>query len=551
MRPRFSRQFLALSLLISLPLGAMNPKANTKLSQHITTSYSRVLLKKMLENKEKGLPALAMTPAAAVDVAKDVAKEPSTINVVLSLAAGATAGAGFVILAPPVVLGVGLGTLTSWLLWDTYKGRSADNSEFRDNSPTIVDTTAAFTTGFQAGPSIERNPDGSITDPETQFIVRPGTARYAELMAKKEPVYAVVQPAANVQMRKGNGNDKKPNKADIAKAAAKAVGGTGGPKKPEDDKKVRKVNPHDFKQRIKKEMKDDYYTTKEGGMRLKDNGTPIKDANGVEIYETRPDYSHRDLECLDKKGNHLGSLDPVDRVIYKPGIGHRDFKRGIVGIAAAEWILEGNAEAAQPDEPNKVPQEHRESMLKEAVRSIFDPQFAEYLIGQKPFEPSVAVAAIERGKEFKKLLDAVEVAKATPATPTTVTTPTPAAAGWQDTGYISDNDNSPVTYQMPVHINTGVYMPAASPNANDALGTVCTPPPVAPVIPPMPVNGMPAAAPSGYTPSARSWSNDTSDSSSTYSNDYGSTGGWSGSSSGASHSGTPAWSMGVSFGKGE
>lgn len=159
---------------------------------------------------------------------------------------------------------------------------------------------------------------------------------------KKLPKDKIEKQKAKEANKNNNNNNKEPE--DKKKPIPPVVPKNGNKKnRKEEEQKNRKVNPEDFKQKTKQELKNDYETTKEGGLRLKDNGTPLRMEDGEVIHEIIPDYRHKDWECLDKNGKHIGCLDPVTKRLYKPAIPERDYKNGIIiglgglgGVGATE-----------------------------------------------------------------------------------------------------------------------------------------------------------------------------------------------------------------------
>ncbi len=99
--------------------------------------------------------------------------------------------------------------------------------------------------------------------------------------------------------------------------------GNPAPQKPEGPKerKFNNVQKTEAMESIKKNYRYDNQTKL---YRLKDNGTPIKCTRTGKIVENvKWDYSHGDIEALNKNYKHMGSLDPVTFEMYKGPVKNR------------------------------------------------------------------------------------------------------------------------------------------------------------------------------------------------------------------------------------
>lgn len=95
------------------------------------------------------------------------------------------------------------------------------------------------------------------------------------------------------------------------------------PKKPEEPKK-RKVNTVQRTEALAKIKKDYRFDNQTKLYKLKDNGTPIKcTRTGKDVVNVKWDGAHGDIEALNKKLKHMGSLDPINFDMYKGPEIHR------------------------------------------------------------------------------------------------------------------------------------------------------------------------------------------------------------------------------------
>lgn len=378
MNLHFSRQFFAIAFLVSLPLGAMQQKANNQISK-ITVSYLNSLIKKQVLLKEKltdgapTLPILAMTPAlptAVLDLGRQAAQETSsTITIAQGIVAAGT-GAAFIISAPmslPAAIvigggvGIGFGIASFFIAQNESSLQAGKNTTFYAEAPTTATTTSNFACEQIAHDYIPSPAEVKI--PIKQFpSVHPTSGNDPEILkiAKQRDVsYGTASIMLDTQrkreaaalMRK---EVKKLPKAQIEKNKAKEEAqkvASGGPKKPDDEKKKRKINPDTFKRDLKENplVKQNYSPHKNGNLKLNDRGIPLKDSFGREIHEMKTDFRHFDWEAIAKNGDHLGSIDPITLEVYKGAVGTRNYAN-VLG-----WLFGGVAstnqvEAAAPTE---------------------------------------------------------------------------------------------------------------------------------------------------------------------------------------------------------
>lgn len=84
---------------------------------------------------------------------------------------------------------------------------------------------------------------------------------------------------------------------------------------PNDNDRIRRTDVELYEKL--KEIKKNYeYDDKGGGYVLKDRGTPIQ--KGVEALKI--DKAHWEFEAYDRRGNHMGAIDPVTGKFYKPSV---------------------------------------------------------------------------------------------------------------------------------------------------------------------------------------------------------------------------------------
>lgn len=102
--------------------------------------------------------------------------------------------------------------------------------------------------------------------------------------------------------------------------------GSHNPKKPDDNRRDRIVNQVQRTEAMDK-IKENYRYDKQTNLyKLKDNGTPIKcTRTGKDVINVKWDGAHNDIEALNKRFQHMGSLDPVTFKMYKgPEIGRQE-----------------------------------------------------------------------------------------------------------------------------------------------------------------------------------------------------------------------------------
>ena len=336
--------YISLSLLLSLPAYSMQP-VQQRVAQKLSNQFMKSeLIRNFLIKKRivRGAPLLGMQ-AVVVDVAKD----PGTSTTVFyagSVIVGTIGGAALsTVLTPAVAVGGGL-AMASYGCWLMFGGSSSSNDISSFIAPDPIATTAVTNASF----STYENYGDEVIDPATKFIVRANDPRYAQLKSEQHRtiIPAVPVTAENVTYKKGN--EKKLSKAEIAKKAAKeaAKGGGSSPKKPEDEDKERKTNPHDFKQQFKKHprTKSNYRTHDDGSMRLKDHAKePYKSNDGKIVDKIKGDHYHNDLEAYDKFGEHLGSMDPVTHQIYKAAVKGRDFTKAVIPPVVSFFFSDSEA----------------------------------------------------------------------------------------------------------------------------------------------------------------------------------------------------------------
>ncbi len=383
MNRSFPRHFLMATLLLSLPLSAMQNQANRQMVR-IASSYINHFIKKHRLDTERSrelaptVPVMAMTPTVVVEAAK----EPTTISTVFnaSTAVGSLAGAGATALifglpaTPIIAAGVGIAAVITVVNGFSNSSSSSDNKtnfyaqpapakttnfaqeqHYTQATPTYVEIAKSasepkivVTTKSNAVITHDINNITEQNYDQVKYVMplKSMEQMEADIHATKEHVRKRKQAKAEAEARNNAINerkeDKKPSKAKIAERAAKEAAKNGvvttpGGKKP-DDKKERKVNPHSFKQDFKNNprVKENYKPNKNGNLRLKDGGKPLTDAAGHEIYEIKADFKHCDLEAIAKDNTHLGSIDPITLEVYKPPVLERKFS--LIG-----WFFAGSA----------------------------------------------------------------------------------------------------------------------------------------------------------------------------------------------------------------
>lgn len=86
------------------------------------------------------------------------------------------------------------------------------------------------------------------------------------------------------------------------------------------DKSRIQNTPEDLAEAMKGIKKDYEWDNQEKAFKLKDHGKPIQEG----VVYISPDYLHGELEAFDKKGKHLGAIDPRTRNFYKPPVQDRE-----------------------------------------------------------------------------------------------------------------------------------------------------------------------------------------------------------------------------------
>lgn len=337
----------------------MQSQTNKIAIKYLQEFCNKELFKRLTTKKETiAAPTLAMTPTVAVDIAKDTTTNPSTASTIGTIVGWLAFGGGTFALgtvASPIVATVAVTGFVGCCIYQGMANTAASKSnagtftapDTHSSTATTTSTTnAPAANAFRAAPIVD--PNTEVFDPVTQFIVHPNDPRYAQLKAAQ---LGLEVPQATVYEYKEN---KKPSKEKIAKQAAKEAQKSKDNKDPEEEddglppffpsKKrnrnnqqqpsqpaQRKINPPSFKQDFKNcpRVKENYEPTNRGTLKLKDRGIPLKDKNGRDVYEFKCDHSHNDIEMMDKRGNHLGSMDPITLEMYKDAVYGR--RNGIIG----------------------------------------------------------------------------------------------------------------------------------------------------------------------------------------------------------------------------
>lgn len=111
-------------------------------------------------------------------------------------------------------------------------------------------------------------------------------------------------------------NNKNEKSNESERRQLNSTGNAGGSKKPDDDddkdkKRAQRTNADLNKgmNEVKKDYKFDHETQ---AQKLRPDGEPLT-CNGKECEYLRKDYQHSEIEAFDKRGKHLGTLDPVTK----------------------------------------------------------------------------------------------------------------------------------------------------------------------------------------------------------------------------------------------
>lgn len=167
---------------------------------------------------------------------------------------------------------------------------------------------AAIVVGGFVGIGISRTYDYFFDQEKYDLGVFPTEEQRSALKAKR----------AQDNARKA-ANNAKPNNAPSSS-------GSPSPKKPDDNKKPRVINQVQRTEAMEK-IKENYRYDKQTNLyKLKDNGAPIKcTRTGKDVINVKWDGAHNDIEALNKRFQHMGSLDPVTFEMYKgPEIGRQE-----------------------------------------------------------------------------------------------------------------------------------------------------------------------------------------------------------------------------------
>lgn len=286
-----SRRFLTISLLISIPLGAMNLPEGAAVKYMMASRAYRQYIEKNI-NK---IGVLGMQP---ITVAVDLAKDPGTASTAMSTAAtlGTMGGlaAGFLVSAP---VGAAIGGALFLYYWNNDSSSSSHSK-----------------TGTFIAPDNTTISNDFVTDPITQFNVYSNDPRYAEIKATQPALVAFVAPTPPI-----NNN--------------------GGPKKKRGDHPHPewKHHPDEFKKDSR--TVNNYKERKDGSLVLKDGAKDpyrTEDGKAIEILKIDKQGDEQHVDAYVNR-THVGSLDIVSREIEKGSAKGRPYcSKGNVKSAETE-----------------------------------------------------------------------------------------------------------------------------------------------------------------------------------------------------------------------